>query len=94
MSKIHANRGVERNKKPLQNILYKIENRTVNDELKHILYWAYVKDFHRHEIWFLHDYVESEGIRARLSAKQWCKFCRGDRNFVIQRRVNGRNVPI
>lgn len=94
MSKVHANRGVARNKKPLQNILYKIDDHQVGETTQHILYWAYEKDFYRYSTWFWHGIVSPEQIKGRLSTNQWSKFRQGVRRFVVQRRIDGHNIPV
>lgn len=89
--KVAANRGVARNKKPLQNILYRIDEGKVAGSW--VLYWAYERDFNRGGIWNFHGTVLEEDVRKRLTPKQWSQFRQGVRSFVRQRRVDGRNVP-
>lgn len=90
-SKRFANRGVERNKKPLQNILYWFED--AKDGGYQFL-WAYERDYNRHpnsKNWS--GIITEDQIKARLTPSQWSKFRQGERHFVHQRRVNGRNIP-
>jgi hypothetical protein len=94
MSKVHANRGIARNKKPLQNIIYRIEDRQVGDTIQYILYWAYEKDHNRNNTWFWHGAIAPEQIKNLLSPNQWSKFRQGERQFVIQRRIDGHNIPV
>jgi isocitrate lyase len=87
----HANRGVPRNKKPLQNILYKFEERGG----KFFMLWAYERHHNTTGgAWNFHGSVTEEEIKARLTVNQWSKFRQGVRTFVHQRRIGGRNVPI
>lgn len=95
--KIIANRGVERNKKPLQNLLYWFEDGRP-DEAGNPTYnmlWAYERDYNRQSGGSknFHGQVTLEQIKARLTASQWSKFRQGVRHFVKQRRVDGKNVP-
>ncbi|MEK6828511.1 MAG: hypothetical protein AABY15_00060 [Nanoarchaeota archaeon] len=111
MSKVHANRGVERNKKPLQNIVYKIEVSKNPDNLSEeekknyekyrfkeegylVLLWKLQKEFNkdggRSMNW--HGFITPDDLKERLGQKQWAKFCSGKREFIIQRRADGKNV--
>jgi len=80
-AKRYANRGVERNKKPLQN------------KPTFVLLWAYEREYNRHPSKSFHGPVTLDQIKARLTPSQWSKFRQGTREFVKQRRVDGRNVP-
>lgn len=88
----HANRGVARNKRPLQNIVYKIET---NKAGAFVLLWTYERDHNRKNggFWYFHGTVTEEEIRLRLTPRQWSKFRQGERTFIRQRRVDGRNIP-
>jgi hypothetical protein len=104
--KFHANRGVERNKKPLKNIVYEIkvkpsipyksleelieyEKYKFKEEGYLILYWWYdVKDSPNN----FHGFITPNELKSRLGDKQWAKFCQGKRLFVIQRRIDGKNI--
>ena len=109
MSKIHANRGVERNKKPLQNIVYMIEthtklkNTTSQEDLEKyekykfkdeylVLNWGYQKELNRGDSWKFHGFVTPDELKERIGTSQWGKFCQGKREFVVQRRVDGKNA--
>jgi hypothetical protein len=83
-----ANRGVARNKRPLQNILLKFEEKAG----KFCMLWAYEREHHRNGGWNFHGVVTEEQIKARLSPRQWSKFRQGEREFVRQRRVDGHNI--
>ncbi len=91
MSKVHANRGAPRNKKPLQNIVYKFEK---GRDGGFCMLWGYERDLNRGRSWNFHGAVTREQIRARLTSRQWLKFLHGARTFVHQRRVDGRNIPV
>ncbi len=108
----YANRGVERNKKPLQNKVYMIEfsqlksvdpDKLEETELKYakykfkdegylVLNWQYEKDYNKHGSWYFHGYITPESLKERLGQKQWDKFCQGKRVFIIQRRIDGKNI--
>lgn len=105
--KIIANRGVKRNKKPLQNIYYKIEILTPKDPTNPVpnyeqykfkdlgylrLYWQYEKNKNKNEPVYLHGFITPEYLKSRLTPNQWSKFCQGEREFVIQRRIDGNNI--
>lgn len=90
MKNAYANRGIERNKKPLQNILYWIEE----SNNKYVLYSAYEKDYNKGMMRFYHGFVTLEQIKSKLTQNQWCKFKQGIRFFIHQRRENNRNVKI
>lgn len=89
--KVVANRGVARNKKPLQNVLYRFDDGKEAETW--VLYWAYERDFNRGASWCFHGLVREDEVRKRLTPNQWSKFRQGERSFVRQRRVDGRNVP-
>ncbi len=110
--KYFANRGVERNKKPLQNKVYFIELSQLKgvkpEELESkkeeyakykfkelgylVLNWQYEKLLNKHKSWNWHGFITPEDLKERLGDKQWAKFCQGKREFVIQRRVDGKNI--
>lgn len=92
--KVAANRGVPRNKKPLQNKVYRFEERVIEGKVTYFLLWGYERDINQGQSWNFHGSVTSEEIRERLSDKQWSKFRQGTRDFIIQRRVDKHNVPI
>lgn len=99
-NKRYANLNIKRNKKPLQNIHYKVEliksdnitliNRV--DQFKDLgyimLYWRYGKM----SMWNMHGIISPDVLKSKLTEKQWKKFCEGERNFIIQRRVDGKNI--
>ena len=93
--KSHANRGVARNKKPLQNILYWLSDSPPAEDgsALYVLHWAYERDYHRHPMKSFHGVVTLDDIKKRLTSSQWAKFRQGQREFVKQRRVDGKNVP-
>lgn len=109
-SKIYKNKGVERNKKPLQNIIYLIDIveanplwdvAKLNDYAKYkfkdlgycILYSGLQRNFNQFGKSGLdcHLFCEPDKIKELLGEKQWSKFCSGKREFIIQRRIDGKN---
>lgn len=105
-SKYFANRGVERNKHPIANIVYKIEisqlqnvvDKTGYEKYKFkdlgylYLYWTKNKATKGEFNWYGHGFITIEELKSRIGEKQYCKFCQGKREFIIQRRINGRNI--
>lgn len=102
-STYYANRGVKRNKRPLKNIVYVIEVSQLKpdadlnyfekfkykDEGYLVLNWHYeTKD----PIYYFHGFVTPDDLKERLGDKQWKKFGEGKRTFIIQRRINGKNI--
>lgn len=111
MDKYYANKGIERNKKPLQNIMYKIELSFllgIKDEEERQKMFKKYKKYHFKDLgvivlnwkyqgdstWCFHGYITPEELKNRIGEKQWVKFCRGKREFIIQRRVNGKNIKL
>ncbi len=110
MSKIHANKGVERNKKPLQNIVYNIEvsqklkDSVTPEELEKydkykfkeegylVLRWGYQKGINRGDSMNWHGFITPDDLKEKIGANQWGKFCQGKREFVVQRRMDGKNT--
>jgi len=100
MNKIFANKGVKRNKYPLNNIRYKIDIISlegVDDKLKKykfkdlgylVLYWNKSKD----DIWKYHGFITVSELKNKIGDKQYSKFCQGKREFIIQRRINKKNI--
>lgn len=111
-STFYANRGVERNKKPLKNKVYLIElsklERVKPEDLEKrkeelakykfkeegylVLNWQYEDLYNKNFGWNFHGYITPEDLKKKLGDKQWAKLCQGKRLFIIQRRVNGKNV--
>lgn len=103
--KIIANKGVERNKKPLKNLIFNIEIVKELDEgftdgidyepfkfkdLGYLfLYWKFQNDTGFN----FHGTITPDELKKCIGEKQWSKFCQGKREFIIQRRVNGNNIP-
>ena len=104
MDKRFANAGVERNKKPLRNIVYHIkisklksnvdkaqyEQYKFKDQGHLVLYWNYEginqpKNFH--------GFITPDELKSLIGEKQYGKFCQGKREFIIQRRIDGKNIP-
>lgn len=95
--KIFANRGIPRNKKPLQNIIFWITEHDVEPNLgkdvEYYLEWQYEKLYKRYPMKNFSGRIELDYLRKFLSEKQWMKFRNGEREFIIQRRINGKNIP-
>lgn len=107
MGKEHANRGVERNKKPLQNIVYLVEFSRIKPEavtpdydkykFKELGYltlsWQMEKQYNKEpNCMNWHGLITPEELKERLGDKQWGKFCQGKRLFIMQRRIDGKNI--
>lgn len=41
---------------------------------------------------FGHGFITPAELKEKIGLTQWAKFCQGKREFIIQRRVDGRNV--
>lgn len=108
-NKYFANRGVERNKTPLQNIIIKVEVKFMRkdlseeDLLKYEKYkfkelgyiqWSsgLERDYNKHQLIGWHGFITPEDLKNKLGKTQWSKFCQGKREFIIQRRVDGKNI--
>lgn len=107
-AKYFANFGLDRNKNPLPNLAYKVEviqlkedanleqweKNKFKDEGYLILYWTNRKadKFSGEFDWAMHGAITVDELKARIGEKQYGKFCQGKRIFIIQRRVDGKNV--
>lgn len=106
-SKYFANRGVKRHKHPIANIVYKIEISQLKDDtditqfekykFKDLGYLTLLWTKHKADKngefqWNWHGFITVDELKERIGEKQYCKFCQGKREFIIQRRVNGTNV--
>ncbi len=52
------------------------------------LNWKYEKE----DTWSFYGCITSEELKERLGIEQYRKFCNGKREFIIQRRINGKNI--
>jgi hypothetical protein len=108
-SKYFANRGIERHKHPIANLIYKIEisqlkegvDATQFEKYKFkdlgylVLYWTKHKvNKNGGFVWNWHGFITVDELKGRIGEKQYCKFCQGKREFIIQRRINGANVSL
>ena len=101
----YANRGVARNKKPLRNELYKFELSDLRDRLSEerikemqcykfkddsyiVMFWKMQGD----EDWSRHGFVSTEEVKRYIGNSQWGKFCQGKREFIVQRRIDNKNI--
>lgn len=89
MKQAIANRGIARNKKPLQNIIFWI----IEKETEFYLEWQYEKQYNRHPTKNFSGKIDLDYLKKWLSPNQWMKFRNGERKFIIQRRIDGNNVP-
>jgi hypothetical protein len=101
----YANKGVPRNKRPLSNMCYSVEICALREDadlekyekykFKDLGYlrltWWYETSFR--PLKFSHGFIEPDKMKTLIGEKQWGKFCQGKREFIIQRRVDGKNVP-
>jgi hypothetical protein len=96
------NRGVKRNKRPLKNIVYMIDVNPVIKDMSEkydkykfkdlgylVLTWKYDE---KNSFNFFHGFIEPEKLKELIGEKQWNKFCQGKREFIIQRRIDGKNI--
>lgn len=98
--KIVANRGVPRNKKPLQNKVYKVyfEQEVREPEkweqykFKDLGYLIMEYGLEKSGPMYWHGPIEPSRFKQIIGEKQWSKFCQGKREFIIQRRIDGNNV--
>jgi hypothetical protein len=105
-NKFHANRGVERNKKPLNNIVYEVTIKkevdfdNVNPILSYLKYKFKEEGYLILHWWYdtndspknWHGFITPDELKSKLGDKQWAKFCQGKRLFIMQRRENGKNI--
>lgn len=106
-NKFTANKGIERNKKPLKNIVYQIE---IIKELKgkakdnpdydkfkfkdegYMSYlWWYEQNNALVMVKSFGGFITIDKLKEFIGEKQYAKFCQGKRQFVIQRRENRKN---
>jgi len=107
--KYFANRGVARHKCKIANIIYKLEiipltgdyNLKLNEKYKFknlgylsLLWTKHKADKNEKFDWKLHGFITVDELKKRIGQKQYSKFCQGKREFIIQRRIDGNNVPI
>jgi hypothetical protein len=99
MNKFYANKGVKRNKKPLQNIVYKVKlvDKNLFDNYQDCIFkesylielkWKY----ERESLFNFHGIIHPNLLKEKLTQKQWNKFCQGETTFIIQRRINKNNI--
>ena len=99
MNNFYANKDIKRNKKPLQNIVYKVELKDKNlfenyedyvfkESFLIELKWKY----DRESLFNFHGIIHPNKLKEKLTKKQWSKFCQGETLFIIQRRINGNNI--
>ena len=101
--KYFANIGVNRTKSPIANIRYKIEvvsklkdGANLEDYEKYkfkdlgylVLSWNKSKS----DTWFWHGFISVDKLKEKIGIKQYSKLCQGKREFIIQRRIDGKNT--
>ena len=99
-----ANKGIARNKKPLKNLIFEIEISKLKEsvditkyekykfkELGYITLTWYYESINPIKNWS--GFVTPEHLKELFGIVQYAKFCQGKREFVIQRRVDGKNIP-
>lgn len=105
-SKYFANRGVERFKRPIDNLIYRVEISQLKegvDESQYpeykfkdlgylVLYWT--KHKKSDGVWNYHGFITPDDLKEKIGVKQYAKFCQGKREFIIQRRINHTNISI
>jgi hypothetical protein len=101
--KYFANRGVERNKTPLKNIVYEFRLSQLKEgqdpekyeefKFKDLGYISY--DYWYEEkkpIIYWGGFITIDNLKHLIGTTQYSKFCQGKRLFIIQRRIGGKNV--
>ena len=104
IGKIFANKGVERNKTPLKNIILIVEISQLKNiaseeekakyekyKFKDLGYLVLKSGFDKSNMCW-NGFITPEDLKLKLDEKQWSKFCQGKREFIIQRRVDGKNT--
>lgn len=86
MNKYFANKGVKRNKKPLQNIVIKLEKNIKTG------YYSLLWRVQKIDTFNYHGMVDELYIKELLGIKQYSKFKQGKTEFIIQRRINKKNI--
>jgi hypothetical protein len=101
--KYFANKDVMRHKSPIANIQYKVEIiETLKDDVdlekyekykfKDLGYLVLLWNKGKHNVWRAHGFITIDELKERIGEKQYSKFCQGKREFIIQRRINGKNT--
>lgn len=102
-STYYANRGVKRNRRPLKNIVYLVDvvqlksdtNPEYYEKFKYkeegylVLNWYYES---KDPMINFHGFITPDDLKKLLDVEQCRKFGMGKRKFIIQRRVNGKNI--
>lgn len=103
-SKYYANKGLKRNKKPLRNVIYNVEvgelkNPESTDIEKYGQYRFKDEGFitlswhlEGTDMNYWHGFITPENLKTLIGDKQWGKFCQGKREFITQRRIDGKNI--
>lgn len=102
-STYYANRGVKRNKRPLKNIVYVVEVSQLKPgaDLEYFEKFKYKEEGYLVLNWYyeskdpminFHGFITPDDLKKLIGDEQWRKFGLGKRKFVVQRRVNGKNI--
>jgi len=101
--KYFANKGIMRHKSPISNIKYKVDiieilkgDINLKDfekyKFKDLGYLVLSQNKGKDDIWVNRGFVTIEQLKDIIGNKQYSKFCQGKREFIIQRRINGKNI--
>jgi len=88
---------------PVANIQYKVEVHSKLKEgtdlddyekykFKELGYLTLLWNKSNSNIWSWHGFITIQELKDRIGEKQYSKFCQGKREFIIQRRINGKNT--
>lgn len=101
--KIYANRGVKRNKKPLKNIVYLVDICQLNPDVdvKYFEKYKYKDEGYLALSWYYESkdpminwsgLITPDDLKNLLGDEQWRKLSIGKRKFILQRRINRKNI--
>jgi len=103
--KYFANKGVKRNKSKLSNLIYKVFvtqlKKDIDEErmkqleqykFKDLGYLSFHATTSSGSPYIGWRNVTPKELKEILGGKQYSKFCQGKREFIIQRRIDGKNI--
>ena len=82
------------NNLPIEELNEKYKDYKFKDLGYLFLDWTNKPDVNGQTIWFLHGLIKPSELKEKLGEKQYSKFCQGKREFIIQRRIDGKNISI
>lgn len=102
-STYYANRGVKRNQRPLKNIVYIVELSQLKPDSNLVDFekYKYKEEGYLTLTWYYeskdpmynwYGFITPDDLKNLLGTEQWRKFGMGKRQFIKQRRVNGKNI--